>query len=261
MIFKPSPQQLNRTFGTPKAMEITRSVVTGLMTGSQMPSGSPENRAWNRAYDRLYLACADFVVGYVKRKFPYFNDADSQDVLMDTLVRLRHNVSSQVRKGNFDPDQVKLEAWVMKICFQAAVDLRRKSSKRRGEFSIDAANLKNEEGSFHEVFGEEDQVMNWWLESEESEEQSGKAGELMKALEELGGRTQRMLAIFIDILSGAKPVEIAERHGVSRGTVDNIKYELTWQLNTILKKMDDGMPMIEAVMSTPAKPPKKSKEH
>jgi RNA polymerase sigma factor (sigma-70 family) len=259
MSFNPSQRQLHRTNKNPKTMEIARSVVTGLMAGSQMPSGSPENRAWNRAYDRLYLACADFVVGYVKRKFPYFNDADAQDVLMDTLVRLRHNVSSQVRKGNFDPDQVKLEAWVMKLCFQAAVDLRRKGNKRRGEFSIDAVNLDNDEGSLHEVFGEEDQVMNWWLESEQTADQSGKAGELMKALEELGGRTQRMLSIFVDILRGEKPVEIAERHGVSRGTVDNIKYELTWQLNTILKKMDDGMPMSEAVMSTPAKPPKKSK--
>jgi RNA polymerase sigma factor (sigma-70 family) len=260
MRFTPTSHQLTRTYGIPKTMDITKSVVTGLMTGSQMPSGSPENRAWNRAYDRLYLACADFVVGYVRRKFPYFNDADAQDVLMDTLVRLRHNVSSQVRKGNFDPDQVNLESWVMKICFQAAVDLRRKSTKRRGEFSIDAANLEDEEGSFHELLGEEDQVMNWWLESEQTADQSGKAGELMTALEELGGRTKKMLAIFVDILRGGKPVEIAERHGVSRGTVDNIKYELTWQLNTILRRMDDGKPMIEAVMSTPAKPPKKSKD-
>ncbi len=40
--------QLYRTYGNPKTMDITKSVVTGLMTGSQMPTDSPENRAWNR---------------------------------------------------------------------------------------------------------------------------------------------------------------------------------------------------------------------
>lgn len=240
-------------------MDITKSVVTGLMTGSQMPTGSPENRAWNRAYDRLYLACADFVIGYVRRKFPYFNNADAQDVLMDTLMRLRRNVSSGVRKGTFDPDQLNLEAWMMKLCRQAAIDLIRKSSKRRGEFSIDAASLGDDEGSFYDLLGEEDHVMNWWLDSEESAEQSDKAGKLMKILEDHGGRTQKNLAIFIDILRGGKPVEIANRHGVSRGIVDNLKYEMTWQLNAILMKMEAGMPMIEAVRSTPSKPPKMPK--
>ncbi len=180
---------------------------------------------------------------------------------MDTLMRLRRNVSSRVRKGTFDPDQVNLEAWMMKLCRHAAIDLIRKSGKRRGEFSIDATSLGDDESSLHELLGEEDNVMNWWLDSDESAEQSGKAGELMKALEDHGGRTQKKSRH----LRRHPPRGQTGRDrpivtGVSRGAVDNLKYEMTWQLNAIITQMEGGIGMIDAVKSTPAKPPKKFKE-
>ncbi len=69
------------------------------------------------------------VQGYLRRRFPSFDDQDLHDVMVDSVLRL-------VR--TFDPERGALGPWLLLLAHQAAVDLLRSGVAHRSTVALGA---------------------------------------------------------------------------------------------------------------------------
>jgi RNA polymerase sigma factor (sigma-70 family) len=150
------------------------------------------------------------VQGYLRKRFPSFDDHDLHDVLVDAVLRL-------VR--TYDADRGALGPWFLLLAHQAAVDLLRRGTTTRATVGL---------GAEHEVLDGRSSPESQMIGSERLQE-------VRRALTELSPLERAVIEADLDAGEAADARTLARMHNTSEGSIYAARRRARKKLAALLK--------------------------